>query len=312
MSQKLAVTGGAGFIGSNLAEALAEKNEIIIIDDLSTGKLENLAGIKAQLVKGSITDLHLLKRAFENVDCVFHLAAIASVQKSIEDPISVNQVNIDGTLNVLLAARDAGVRRVIFSSSSAVYGDDPELPKREDMLPRPSSPYAVAKLAGEHYARIFQELYGLQATSLRFFNVFGPKQDPGSEYSGVISRFIAAALDGREPTIYGDGEQTRDFVYVADVVRALILAGSCSATGIFNVARGENVSLNRLLRMVARAAGIDAAAKYGPPRQGDIKHSLADARAARMIGYSPQWSVEEGLRETVQWFKAEKLRRGHS
>lgn len=310
MSRKIAVTGGAGFIGSNLAQALAEKNEVIVIDDLSTGKLENLAGIKARLVEGSITDLQLLKRTFEDVDYVFHLAAIASVQKSVEDPIYANQVNASGTLNALLAARDAGVKRIIFASSSAIYGDDQQLPKREDMVPRPCSPYAVAKLAGEHYARIFQELYGLQATSLRFFNVFGPKQDPSSEYSGVISRFIAAALDGRESTIYGDGEQTRDFVYVADVVRALILAASSSKTGIFNVARGESVSLNRLLQMIGKAAGIEAEAKYGPPRPGDIKHSLADVRAGQLIGYSPQWSVEEGLRETVRWFRAEKLRGG--
>jgi len=308
--QKLAITGGAGFIGSNLAEALAEENEVVVLDDLSTGKLGNLAGIKAKLVKGSITDLELLKRTFEDVDCVFHLAAVASVQKSVEDPIRTNQVNIYGTLNVLLAARDAGVKRVVFASSSAVYGDDPQLPKREDMMPKPCSPYAVAKLAGEQYSKVFEELYGLEATSLRFFNVFGPKQDPSSEYSGVISRFIAAALNGRKPTIFGDGEQTRDFVYVADVVRALILAESSSKTGIFNVARGENVSLNRLLRMIARDAGIEAAARYGPPRPGDIMHSLADITKAQAIGYSPRWSIEEGLRETVRWFGAKRSRAG--
>ncbi|HQN30921.1 MAG TPA: NAD-dependent epimerase/dehydratase family protein [Methanothrix soehngenii] len=235
---------------------------------------------------------------------------MASVQRSVEDPAVSNEVNLDGTLNMLLAALDCGVRRVVLASSSAVYGDDQELPKREDMVPRACSPYAVAKLAGEHYARVFQELYGLQATSLRFFNVFGPKQDPSSEYSGVISRFIAAVLDGRQPTIYGDGEQTRDFVYVADVVRALILAASSSKTGIFNVARGESVSLNRLLQMIGKAAGIEAEAKYGPPRPGDIKHSLADVRAGQLIGYSPQWSVEEGLRETVRWFRGERPRGG--
>ncbi len=310
MSRKIAITGGAGFIGSNLAEVLAENDDVMIVDDLSFGRRENLQGINARLVQGSINDLHLLRSSFEGVDCVFHLAAIASVQRSVEDPAHCSQVNLDGTLNVLLAARDCGVRRVVLASSSAVYGDDQELPKKEDMLPRPSSPYAVAKLAGEHYARVFQELYGLEATSLRFFNVFGPKQDPGSQYSGVISRFIAAALEGRELAIYGDGEQTRDFVYVADVVRALILAASSSKTGIFNVARGEKVSLNHLLQMIVRATGIEASAKYGPPRQGDIKHSLADVRAAQLIGYSPQWSVEEGLRETVRWFRAEKLRGG--
>lgn len=310
MSRKIAITGGAGFIGSNLAEVLAKNDDVIIVDDLSFGRRENLQGINARLVQGSINDLHLLCRSLEGIDCVFHLAAIASVQRSVEDPARSNDVNLDGTLNVLLAARDCGVRRVVFASSSAVYGDDQELPKKEDMLPKPSSPYAVAKLAGEHYARVFQELYGVQTTSLRFFNVFGPKQDPSSQYSGVISRFIAEALDGREPTIYGDGEQTRDFVYVADVVRALILAASSSKTGIFNVARGKSVSLNRLLQMIGKAAGIEVVAKYGPPRPGDIRHSLADVRAAQLIGYSPNWSVEEGLRETVQWFRAEKLRSG--
>ena len=217
MSKKFVITGGAGFIGSNLAEALAKENDVVVIDDLSTGKAENLSGIDALLqVRGSITDLDLLRSAFEGADCVYHLAAIASVKKSVEDPLQTNYVGIDGTLNILVAARDTGVRRVILASSAAVYGSSPDLPKREDMTPEPKSPYAVSKLAGEHYARVFEELYGLETVALRYFNVFGPKQDPSSEYSGVISRFISLLLKGEQPVIYGDGEQTRDFVYVKD------------------------------------------------------------------------------------------------
>lgn len=302
MFRRLAVTGGAGFIGSNLVEALAGENEVIVIDDLSAGKSLNLKGIDARLIRGSITDLELLKKAFNGVDCVFHLAAIASVQKSVEDPVRTNEVNIDGTLNVLVAARDAGVRRVVFASSSAVYGDSPEQPKREDMIPNPKSPYAVTKLTGEHYARVFQELYGLEAVVLRFFNVFGPKQDPSSEYSGVISRFISAVLKGEPPVIYGDGAQTRDFVYVADVVRACILASRSRATGVFNIASGKSTSLNQLATMIGEAAGRDVVPGYAEPRQGDIKHSLADVSKAGEIGYRPELMVDEGLRRTVEWF----------
>ena len=309
MSQKMVITGGAGFIGSTLAAALAEENDVIVVDDLSAGKRENLAGIKASLVKGSITDIKLLRETFADAEYVFHLAAIASVQKSVEDPIKTNTVNLDGTLNVLLAARDAGVRRVVLASSSAVYGDDPQLPKREDMVPRPCSPYAVTKLAGEHYAGVFQELYGLEATSLRFFNVFGPKQDPSSEYSGVISLFISAVLSDRQPVIYGDGEQPRDFVYVADVVQALVLAARCGTTGVFNVAGGRSTSLNQLVEMIGKAADREVRVKHADPRPGDIKQSLADVVRAQQIGYAPLWSIEEGLRETVQWFETGDIRR---
>lgn len=255
-------------------------------------------------MKGSITNFEHLKSAFADVDCVFHLAAIASVQESVDDPIRTNKVNLDGTLNVLIAARDAGVKRVIFASSSAVYGDDPQLPKKEIMVPRPLSPYAATKLGGEHYASVFQELYGLDATSLRFFNVFGPKQDPNSEYSGVISLFISAILNGRQPVIYGDGEQTRDFVYVVDVVQALILASRSPATGVFNVACGRSTSLNQLIEMIAKTAGRVVRPKHGDPRRGDIMHSLADIDKARQIGYAPQWSVEQGLKETLRWFES--------
>ncbi len=301
MSQKFAITGGAGFIGSNLAEALASENEVIVIDDLSSGKLQNLDGINAHSIKGSVTDLSLLRSAFEDVDCVFHLAAIASVQKSVEDPVRSNEVNIGGTLNALVAARDAGVKRVVFASSAAVYGDSPTLPKKEDMMPDPMSPYAVTKLAGEHYCRVFQELYGMDTVALRFFNVFGPKQDPSSEYSGVISRFISAVLKGEQPVVYGDGEQTRDFVFVKDVVRACEIAAAGEATSVYNVARGESTSLNKLVRILGEITGKDVQARYAPARAGDIRHSLADVEK---LGYRPEHTVDEGLKETVEWFAA--------
>jgi UDP-glucose 4-epimerase len=301
MSHKFIITGGAGFIGSNLAEALAKNNDVTVIDDLSAGKPENLAGLDVKFVKGSITNLDLLNQSFQGADCVFHQAAIASVKKSIDDPIRTNEVGISGTLNVLLAARDAGVRRVILASSAAVYGSSPQLPKTETMPPEPISPYAVTKLAGELYAKNFQELYGLQTVSLRYFNVFGPKQDPSSEYSGVISRFISALLSGNQPTIYGDGMQTRDFVYVKDVVKANILA-SHSATGVYNIASGKSTSLNTLVATIANIIGVEPHPLYAAPRPGDIRHSLADISRARSLGYSPDYDLEEALRETIRWF----------
>lgn len=302
MSQKVIITGGAGFIGSNLAEALAGENEVIVVDDFSTGKKENLRGIDAGLIEGSIVDLGLLRKAFDGATCVFHLGAIASVQRSVEDPLLVNEVNLLGTLNVMTAARDAGVRRVVFASTAAVYGTSPELPKQEAMKPDPRSPYAVAKLAGEHYASVFQDLYGLETVALRFFNVFGPRQDPSSEYSGVISRFISAVLKGEQPVIFGDGEQTRDFVFVQDVVKACILASKGRSTGVFNVARGESTSLNQLLKMLARITGREVRPRYDSARAGDIRHSLADISKAERIGYRPEYAVEEGLKITVEWF----------
>jgi nucleoside-diphosphate-sugar epimerase len=302
MSRKFVITGGAGFIGSHLAEALARENDVLVIDDLSTGKLENLTGLDVEFQKGCITDTELLRQSFQGADCVFHQAAIASVKKSVEDPLQTNAVGIEGTLKVLLAARDAGVRLAVLASSAAVYGSSPELPKTEGMTPEPMSPYAVSKLAGEHYARVFQELYGLQTVSLRYFNVFGPRQDPSSEYSGVISRFISILLQGGQPVIYGDGEQTRDFVYVADVVKANILA-SRSSTGIFNIACGRSISLNALAKMIGDILGREVKPRYEAPRPGDIRHSLADISRARSLGYSPDWSMEEGLKETIEWYR---------
>jgi UDP-glucose 4-epimerase len=306
MSKKYVITGGAGFIGSNLAAALSGENEVVVIDDLSTGKAANLTGLELQLVQGSVTDSELLRKSFAGADCVFHQAAIASVKKSVEDPLRTNLVGIEGSLKVLLAARDAGVSRVVLASSAAVYGSSPELPKWEDMKPEPESPYAVSKLAAEQYAQVFQELYGLETVSLRYFNVFGPRQDPSSEYSGVISRFISALLGGSQPVIYGDGEQTRDFVYVGDVVRANILADSKSSiSGIFNIARGEKISLNALAGMIGEILGREVRPRYEEARPADIRHSLADVSKARSIGYSADYSLEYGLRETMAWFRQE-------
>ena len=302
MSEKFVITGGAGFIGSNLAECLSKDNDVLVIDDLSTGKMENLAGLDVKFLKGSLTDLMLLKEAFVGAACVFHQAAIASVKKSVEDPAGTNAVGIDGTLNVLIAARDAGVGRVVQASSAAVYGSSPVLPKKEDMLPQPMSPYAVSKLAAEHYARVFLELYGLKTVSLRYFNVFGPKQDPSSEYSGVISRFISALLNDDQPVIYGDGEQTRDFVYVNDVVSANILA-SRAAPGVYNIACAKSISLNTLVAVIGKILEKTVVPRYEPARAGDIKHSLADINRAKGMGYIPKYDLKEALFETIEWFK---------
>jgi UDP-glucose 4-epimerase len=302
MSEKFVITGGAGFIGSNLAKSLSKDNDVLVIDDLSAGKMENLAGLDVGFLKGSLNDRMMLKEAFEGAACVFHQAAIASVKKSVEDPARTNAAGIDGTLNVLIAARDAGVGRVVQASSAAVYGSSPVLPKKEDMLPQPMSPYAVSKLAAEHYARVFLELYGLKTVSLRYFNVFGPKQDPSSEYSGVISRFISAILNDEQPVIYGDGEQTRDFVYVNDVVSANILA-SRALPGVYNIACAKSISLNTLVAVIGKILEKPVLPRYESARAGDIKHSLADINRAKGMGYIPKYDLKEALIETIEWFK---------
>ena len=298
------VTGGAGFIGSNLAEELAKKHEVVIIDDLSTGRVENVKDLDVELVQGSITDPDLLKKNFRGVDYVFHQAALPSVQRSIEDPVRANEVNICGTLNVLVAARDAEVKKVIYASSSAVYGDTPELPKREDMKPDPKSPYAVAKLAGEYYCRVFNEIYGLKTVALRYFNVYGPRQDPSSDYAAVIPNFVNRVMAGKEPIIYGDGEQTRDFTFVRDVVQANVLAMESDATGVFNVATGTRISVNDLAGMVMEIIGKRVECVHEEPRAGDVRDSLGDiSRAHAGFGYAPRYGMEEGLEETIEWFR---------
>lgn len=296
------VTGGAGFIGSHIAEALSGEHEVVVIDDLSSGHSENLRNIDCAFVDGSITDLPLLQETFAGADGVFHQAAIASVQRSVEDPLFTHAVNLTGTLNVLTAARDCGVGKVVMASSAAVYGENPDLPKREDMTPDLLSPYAAQKLSDEHYAAVFSSLYDLPTVCLRYFNVFGPRQDPTSPYSGVISIFASRIFQGEPISIFGDGGQTRDFVYVKDVVRANLRAMQCGATGVFNIARGEQTDLNALAGIMMRAAGRTVAIRHGPPRAGDIRYSLADiSRARTELGWQPEYGIEDGLSETMRW-----------
>ena len=300
------ITGGAGFIGSNLAEELLEKHEVVIIDDLSTGRVENVENLDVELVRGSITDPDLLKENFRGVDYVFHQAALPSVQRSVEDPVRANEVNVCGTLNVLVAARDAGVAKVMYASSSSAYGDMPELPKREDMKPDPKSPYAVAKLTGEYYCRVFNEIYGLNTVALRYFNVYGPRQDPASDYAAVIPKFVNRIMAGKAPTIYGDGEQTRDFTFVRDVVQANVRAMESDATGVFNVAAGTRISVNDLAGMIMGIIGNRVDCVYEEPRAGDVRDSLGDISKARAgFGYVPRYGMEDGLKETIGWFGSE-------
>jgi len=310
---KAIVTGGAGFIGSHLAQELAKRGyQVVILDDLSRGKIENIQALlnkdNVMFVRRSITELPLLQKLFENVDYVFHQAALARVPFSIENPLAVNEANITGTLNVLVAAKEQGVKKVIYASSSSVYGDTPTLPKKEDMPPNPQSPYAVTKLAGEYYCRVFQEVYALPTVCLRYFNVYGPAQDPNSQYAAVIPKFIQQALNGKPPVIFGDGEQTRDFTFVQDVVEANILAAESDATGIFNIGKGERSSVNNLAELLIRLSGNGNTIKpvHVEPRAGDLEHSLADISKSSSFGYEPKFSLEEGLKETIRSFRHEE------
>jgi len=307
---KAIVTGGAGFIGSHLAEELARRGyHVVILDDLSTGKMENIKGLLDRgivtFVQGSITELPLLQKLFDNVDYVFHQAALARVLFSVQNPLAVNEVNVTGTLNVLLAARDSGVKKVICASSAAVYGDTLTLPHKEEMVPNPQSPYAVTKLVAEYYCQVFQVVYGLPTVALRYFNVYGPKQDPGSEYAAVIPRFIKRASDGKSLIIFGDGEQTRDFVFVGDVVLANISAAETGATGVFNIGQGRGVTISELAKVIIHIMDKDVAIIHQGPRVGDIRHSLADISKAKLFTYEPQYDLEAGLTETIgnprQW-----------
>jgi UDP-glucose 4-epimerase len=306
---KYIVTGGAGFIGSHIVENLAQNNhEVVILDNLFSGNLANIKPFlkkdSVTFVRGSITDLPLLAKTFEGADGVFHEAAIASVPRSIANPVATNEANVTGTLNVLVAARDCGVRKVLFASSSSVYGNTPTLPKREDMTPCPLSPYAVSKLTGENYLRVFSEVYGLQTLSLRYFNVFGPRQDPKSQYAAVIPNFITRILHHESPVIYGDGGQTRDFTFVKDVVQANVRAMEREAQGVFNVAYCKRINLNELAAMIMEITGITVPLTYDLPRSGDVRDSLADiARAQDAFGYAPEYTVKTGLMETIAWYR---------
>jgi len=303
--KKVIVTGGAGFIGSHLTELLLSREyHVIIIDNFSTGKMANieplLKSMKVELIQGSITELPLLQNLFQGVDFVFHQAALSSVPRSVENPLSTNKVNITGTLNVLLAARDNNVKKVIYASSSSVYGDTPTLPKREDMVSNPQSPYALTKLVGEYYCRVFHQIYDLPTICLRYFNVYGPRQDSDSQYAAVIPIFIARLSQNKPPTIYGDGKQTRDFTFVKDVIQANIIGAESDACGVFNIGRGENSTLNDLAKTITDLMGKDLQSEYHPPRVGDVRDSLADISKARAIGYEPQYSLDKGLRETIK------------
>ena len=306
--KNVVITGGAGFIGSNLTRTLAADNNVTVIDDLSTGNLENIKDLvdnqSILFVEGSITDLDLLTKTFKNVDYVFHEAAIPSVPRSIKDPIKSNYTNVNGTLNVLVAARDSRVEKVVYASSSSVYGDTPVLPKKEDMKPSPLSPYAVSKLVGEYYCRVFTETYALSTVSLRYFNVYGPRQDPSSEYAAVIPNFISRVLNCKSPIVFGDGKQTRDFTFVRDVVNANTFAVKGKTCGVFNIASGKRISINELAQLVMKITGKDIDVVYNDSRAGDIMHSLADiSKAKEKFGYEPRFDLTKGLEETLKWFQ---------
>jgi len=306
------VTGGAGFIGSHLAEELLRRGETVrVVDNLSTGKRQNITHIPSvEFIEGDLADLYVARRAVKGIDYVLHQAAIPSVPRSVEDPITSNRANIDASLNVLVAARDAGVKRLVYAGSSSAYGNTPTLPKIETMAPAPLSPYALQKLVAEQYCQMFTRLYGLQTVTTRYFNVFGPRQDPSSPYSGVISIFISALCERRRPTIYGDGEHTRDFTYVANVVDGVLRACTAdNASGeVINVATSGRISLNTLFNTIRNLVGSTVEPIYAEPRAGDVKDSQADiSKAKRVLGYQPSVTFEAGLAKTVEWYRSSQV-----
>jgi nucleoside-diphosphate-sugar epimerase len=309
-SMKVLVTGGAGFIGSNLVhELLRRDHTVVVLDNLATGKRDNLKGVMGEIefIEGDICDYHLVRKAVDGVEVIMHEAALGSVPRSIRDPITTNNVNIGGTLNILHAARDGGVRRVVYASSSSVYGDTPKLPKHEEMPTNPLSPYAISKLGAELYCRVFSRVYGMETVSLRYFNVFGPRQDPASQYAAVIPRFITALLRGEQPVIFGDGEQTRDFTYIDNVVHANMLAATSeSESGLaLNCACHDRTSLNTLVKMCNGALGTNIHPRYDPPRAGDVRDSFAAIDLAhRVIGYKPVVDFRTGLQKTADWYRS--------
>ena len=315
---KYLITGIAGFIGSSIARALlAQGDEVRGIDNFSTGKRENLAEIldKIDFHEADLSDLDAVHKACRGVDYIFHEAAIPSVPKSVVDPLGSNRANVDATVHVLIAARDAKVKRVVYAASSSAYGDTPTLPKHEGMPPNPISPYAVAKLASEYYMTSFYRCYGLETVSLRYFNIFGPRQDPSSPYSGVLAKFITQMLAGEEPTIFGDGAQSRDFTYIDNTVAANLLAAKAPAAEaagrVFNVATGERYDLNQTFQLLKKIIGFKGEVNYGPDRAGDVKHSLADlSRTEKHLGYKPLVNFEEGLRRTVEWYRGQQKAAG--
>jgi UDP-glucose 4-epimerase len=304
------VTGGAGFIGSHLVEELIRRgHRVRVADSLITGKRRNLDHIPdVEFLEGDLADGHVASRAVDGMDYVLHQAAIPSVPRSVKDPVTSNRANIDASLNVLVAARDAGVKRLVYAGSSSAYGNTPTLPKREDMAPSPLSPYALQKLVAEQYCQMFTRLYGFETVTIRYFNVFGPRQDPGSPYSGVISLFSTALLEGRRPVIYGDGGQTRDFTYIANVVDGVLRACEAPAVAgeVINVATGGRISLNDLLKAMNKIVGTSIDPIYAEPRDGDVRDSQADiSKAKRLLGYEPTVQLEDGLKKTLEWCRVE-------
>ncbi len=305
------VTGGAGFIGSHLVRALLERGEAVrVLDNFSTGHRRNLAELNGrfELIEADIRDLDALRRAAQGVGTVYHLAAQGSVPKSVDDPLTANHINVAGTLNVLIAARDAQARRVVYSASSAAYGETEALPKIESMTPQPVSPYGVSKLAGEHYCTAFANCYGLSTVSLRYFNVFGPRQDPNSQYAAAIPAFVTRMLAGQPPIVFGDGEQSRDFCFVENVVAANLLAAAAPQVRgeVLNIACGERITLNAIIALINQHLGTRTAAEYRAPRAGDVRHSLASLESARrLIGYEPRVMFAEGLRRSIDWYRAQ-------
>ena len=326
--KKVVITGGAGFIGSNLVEELSRENQVIVVDDLSTGRMENISHLlddgrrrqtddggpsarrdqaaptrsKVTFIQGSVTDPALLQKTFKGVNFVFHQAAMASVARSLEDPLSTHETNLTGTLNVLTAARDNGVAKVIVASSCALYGNEPTLPKKEDMPPIPESPYAVTKLAAEDYCRVFSQIYDLPTVCLRYFNVYGPRQDPHSDYAAVIPIFMTRSLNGQPLTIYGDGAQTRDFIYVQDVVRANVIAAASEWEGIYNIGSGEQVSINMLAVAIKNLTATEVPATYHEAKPGEVRHSRAETSKAVAAGFRPAYDLRAGLSKTLLWY----------
>src|SRR5579864_2417770 len=304
------VTGGAGFIGSNTVDELVQRgHSVVVLDDLSGGKEDNLAETrnKITIIKGSITDIETVRKAMYEAEYVLHLAARTSVPRSVKDPLDTNRINIEGTLNVLVAAKEMKVKRVVFAASSSAYGETPTLPKVETMQPQPISPYGVTKFAGELYAQVFGRVYGLQNVSLRYFNVFGPRQDPASQYSGVLSRFMLAVLQNSQPVVFGDGEQSRDFTFIDNVVDASLRACEAPAASgkVFNVGTGSRITLNQVLQLLEKICGKPVRANYDAPRSGDIRDSQADiALSRKILGFEPRVNFEEGLRRTWDWYRS--------
>lgn len=303
------VTGGAGFIGSNTVDELVRRGHgVVVLDDLSSGKEENLAEVRNKItfMKGSITDLEAVQKAMHQAEYVIHLAARTSVPRSMKDPLDTNRINVEGTLNVLVAARDNRVKRLVLAASSSAYGETPTLPKTESMRPEPISPYGVSKFVGELYAQTFGRCYGLENVCLRYFNIFGPRQDPDSPYSGVLSRFATAFLEDGQPVVFGDGEQSRDFTFVDNAVQANLLACETPnvSNQVFNIGTGQRITLNQTLELLRRISGKNLTAKYDPPRDGDIRDSQADIQKARqLLSYEPTVMFEEGLNRTYEWYR---------